>query len=66
MKQSTVEISAKKKEGEWLEADEAKDKISEYILYYCNNNANHANYIAEILQQTLACETANCGTCCLL
>ena len=47
----------KNKEGEWLDAAEAKEKISKYILYYCSNNANHANYIAEILQQTLACQT---------
>ena len=28
------------------------------MLYYCHGNVKNANYIATVLQQTLACETA--------
>ena len=56
----------KNKEGAWLEAEQAKDAIAKYILYYCNNNASDANYIAQVLQFTLHVKLHNCGRCCLL
>ena len=48
----------KNSQGEWLDTEEAREKISKHILYYCHSNVKNANYIAKVLQQTLACETA--------
>ena len=48
----------KNTKGEWLDAEEAQEIRSKHILYYCHNNVKNANYIAKVLQQTLACETA--------
>ena len=42
----------------WLDAEEAQFQISKHILYLCQSKVKNANHIAEVLQQTLACETA--------
>ena len=48
----------KDQNGEWLDSENAMLKISDHISYYCRGNLDNANYMAQILQQTLTSDTA--------
>ena len=44
--------------GEWVDAEMARQKIANHIVYHCYGNSDNANYCAELLRQTLTSDTA--------
>ena len=48
----------RKENGECVDAEMARQRIANHIVYYCYGNSDNANYCAEMLRQTLTSDTA--------